>query len=430
MKKNNSPVNSRSEEVQDIIDRMPTGWTFGVVGVCFVLIALLIGFSFAISYPDTVDGEITVTAEKAPVRLVAVVGGRLHLLRQAGDSLHIGDVIGYIDTGVDYASFRQLEESLRMDIADSLPAFDKKLEIGELSSSYTAYVQAYENWYRLSTSPRNKEIRSALALQIQVDRELARQMQEGIAYKKQTLQNNLDWLRKDSLLLARGLISEFEFQQAENNIRSQQEAYVSARTSHYSHLSGIQQIQSQIIRSRIEEEESVEEAFQMLQSSGLRLKNDIRIWKEKYFFTASTEGVLDYLGFWRENTVVQAGTEVFSILPPGQSVIGEVIIPANGAGKVQVGMPVNIKLSDYPYDEYGMLRGRVETISRLTHELPTQSGTVHVYRVLVSLPDGVTTHYGIPLAINLETKGMAEIITKPRRLIQRLFDNLRARSTK
>ena len=45
--------------------------------------------------------------------------------------------------------------------------------------------------------------------------------------------------------------------------------------------------------------------------------------------------------------------------------IGELLIPALGAGKVKAGQDVNIKLADFPYDEYGYIRGRVEMISAL-----------------------------------------------------------------
>ena len=428
--RNNKHIATRTEEVQDIIDRMPTGWTFAFACICGILIFLLVGFGFAVSYPDTVDGEVTISMENASVRLVSATGGRLHLLRNAGEKICTGDVLGYIESGVDYSSFLHLEDVIRQGITESLPSFDKGLAIGELSASYANYIQAYENWYRLKTSNRNKVIRDALEMQVQVDRELAEQMKIGLSYKEQSIRGNQEWFQKDSVLYRKGLISKYEIQQEENDIRSQRESYINARTAHLSQLSDIQQTESRIIQSRIEEEEAIDNALEALLGSSLRLRNDVDLWKERYLFTATENGVLEYLGFWKDNVVVQSGTEVFSIIPQKTSIIGEAVIPANGAGKVSLGMPVNIKLAEYPYDEYGMLTGRVEKISHMTHSLATQSGTINVYRVLIGLPDGLKTNYGITLDINPEAKGVAEIITKPRRLIERLFDNLRARKTK
>lgn len=44
---------------------------------------------------------------------------------------------------------------------------------------------------------------------------------------------------------------------------------------------------------------------------------------------------------------VNTSSEVFSISPDRNHMIGELLIPALGAGKVKVGQDVNIKLADY-----------------------------------------------------------------------------------
>jgi len=61
---------ARTEEVQAIIDRMPTQWAKYVSLLTTVLISLIILSGFIIRYPDTVDGQISVTANLAPIRIV------------------------------------------------------------------------------------------------------------------------------------------------------------------------------------------------------------------------------------------------------------------------------------------------------------------------------------------------------------------------
>lgn len=109
---NNSELDLRSEEVRDIVDRMPTGWGTKVVVVLSVLISLITLISFAIKYPDTIDGEVTLTSDVAPIRLVSMVSGRLHLLKQPGTELQPEDVIAYIESGVDYNSILYLDSLL------------------------------------------------------------------------------------------------------------------------------------------------------------------------------------------------------------------------------------------------------------------------------------------------------------------------------
>ena len=154
------------------------------------------------------------------------------------------------------------------------------------------------------------------------------------------------------------------------------------------------------------------------------------LWKEHYLIAAPIDGELEFLGFWRNNNFVQAGQELFSVIPHKNSIVGEVQIPSFGAGKVKVGQTANVKMNNFPYDEYGLIKGKVKSISRITNKLKTQKGEVDTYLVTISFPEGMTTNFGRRLPLDFESKGTAEIITKPKRLIERLFDNLKAKGEK
>jgi hypothetical protein len=53
---------------------------------------------------------------------------------------------------------------------------------------------------------------------------------------------------------------------------------------------------------------------------------------------------------------------------------------------------------------------------------------VETYLITVDLPDGLTTNYGEILDFQHEISGTADIVIKERRLIERLFDNLKYRT--
>ena len=54
-----------------------------------------------------------------------------------------------------------------------------------------------------------------------------------------------------------------------------------------------------------------------------------------------------------------------------------------------------------------------------------QQSTAAAYLVVIDLPHSLTTNYGTNLGFQYEIKGAAEIITSKRRLLERLFDNLK-----
>lgn len=93
--KENKEVIQRSEEVQTIIDRMPTkGATYAII-LTSLLITIILILGFIIKYPDSVDGQISITAQLAPIRLIANTSGRLYLLHENRTTVNEGEVIAY-----------------------------------------------------------------------------------------------------------------------------------------------------------------------------------------------------------------------------------------------------------------------------------------------------------------------------------------------
>jgi HlyD family secretion protein len=87
------------------------------------------------------------------------------------------------------------------------------------------------------------------------------------------------------------------------------------------------------------------------------------------------------------------------------------------SGKVKTGQLVNIKLSGYPYLEYGMVRGVVKSKSLVP------AGDTYI--IEIDLPEGLSTLYGKKLDFTQNMQGTAEIITEDIRLLQKLVNPFR-----
>jgi HlyD family secretion protein len=112
---------------------------------------------------------------------------------------------------------------------------------------------------------------------------------------------------------------------------------------------------------------------------------------------------------------------VFNVVPENeQKIIGKATVPIAGAGKVEVGQGVNIKLDNYPYMEYGLLVGKITNISMV----PVSTEKGGYYTAEIELVNNLVTNYNKELPFNQEMQGNAEIITKDRRLIERLVEPL------
>lgn len=178
---------------------------------------------------------------------------------------------------------------------------------------------------------------------------------------------------------------------------------------------------------KTEQAEKEQQMHLDLLSSYNDLLDNIKSWEQKYVFKSPLDGQVEFLKFLSDNQFIQAGEEIFSIIPRENTVLGQMLLPANGAGKVEINSPVIIKLDNYPYMEYGSVNGKVSSISMVSKELQIAENHIESYLIQVELPEGLSTNYGKKLDFRYEIKETADIIVHDRRLIERLFDNLKYR---
>ena len=97
---------------------------------------------------------------------------------------------------------------------------------------------------------------------------------------------------------------------------------------------------------------------------------------------------------------------------------GWIILPVKDSRKVAVDQNVNIRLEDYPSQEFGFIKGRIIRI-----ESTQKNGN---YLIEVELPQNLVTSFDIPIKFSREMKGSAEIITEDLRLIQRFINPVKS----
>src|SRR3954452_5485891 len=72
-----SPYELRSEEVQDIMSKMPH-WIIrrGTTVLCAVILLLCVG-AYYIHYPDVIVTNVTITSSNPPLKMVAQTSGKI-----------------------------------------------------------------------------------------------------------------------------------------------------------------------------------------------------------------------------------------------------------------------------------------------------------------------------------------------------------------
>jgi len=223
--------------------------------------------------------------------------------------------------------------------------------------------------------------------------------------------------QRDSLLNVKGMISNEELEISRN-------AYLSSLMSCENISSSINSMQIQIgqldellFDANYQDTENLNTLHRRLQSQLSQLQTDILNWELNYVLIAPIDGTVTFTNYWVENQNVVAGSAAFTIVPDGTlPMIGKAMLPLARSGKVKPGQKVNIRLQNFPENEYGILRGTVRNIS-LT---PTQEGGIAYYTVEITLNDGLTTTYKKELPYLSDMQGQADIITEDISFLERL----------
>lgn len=253
-------------------------------------------------------------------------------------------------------------------------------------------------------------------------------MQEGFIFSD-TIANNIGvideemeiikktYQRQHGLLL-KGGVSEVQSEEARSRVIQSERSYANFLASLKSaEISMINQKRS-LLEMQEQNHNNIEKFELGILDNVRTLKNLFRNWEDKYLVTSPIDGIVTLTNFWSENHVISVGERLATIVPADSSeVICKAIIPSSGIGKVEIGQSVNIKLSGYPYAEYGMLTGEVYTISLV----PEKDG----YVTGIRLSDGMVSSYSEQLKLVQEMEGVGDIVCKEMRLLYKFINPLK-----
>ena len=224
---------------------------------------------------------------------------------------------------------------------------------------------------------------------------------------------------RDSSLYLKRTTSEAEYDKSRQLFLSKKSAFIGFEATLRETESSILQMQSSRVELQMQHERELMEFRLALDESKQNLENAIHQWEERFLVASPVKGKLTFTSIWSVNQEVKTGELIATIIPIEESaIIAKAVIPPSGFGKVEVGQRVNLKLNGFPYMEFGMLKGTIQSISLV----PEEKG----YVAEITLSGGMTSSYRENLKFIQQMDGTAEIITKDMRLITRLINPLRS----
>lgn len=205
---------------------------------------------------------------------------------------------------------------------------------------------------------------------------------------------------------------------------SLQQSLIEMRASQKSLVQSRIQLEAAITSSHARQQETISEfegrqrATEREVSSKIHdLLNDVQTAQrrnEYRLLKAPVAGFVDQLSVHTIGGVLNAGQPVLNIVPTGRQQEVEAFVLNKDIGFIHLGNPAEIKLEAFPFTRFGVLKGRVTSISN-DAVANQQLGLVYKIRAVITTPAETITTTGITIGAGMNVS--VEIITDERRII-------------
>lgn len=420
-------IELRSEEFNEVLSTVPA-WIirWGITMTACVVLMLLVG-SAVFKYPDIISSTVTLTGTTPVSAVVARSSGKLQeLYFENNQKVKANALLAVIENPAKTEDIIRLKELLQqaesnLDTIALVPS--GQLQLGSLQSLYSSFylsMSEYRQFRELAYHLKKVDLVKVRIVKNEVYyTNMLKQKELSVAQAKIAHQQ----YARDSLLGVKGLVSK---EAVEESYSRYLQSSLSAENMDRS-LENLQIQLAQMKESLYDTEYQYLDQRNKLETQLRSLINQLRAeidaWEINYALITPVDGEITLTQYWTNNQNVTAGNIVFNIVPTNQGeIIGKALLPTERSGKVRKGQKVNIRFSNYPDKEFGIVKGTVKNISLI----PVVDGqNVKSYMVDIQLPNGLRTSYDKELPFLPEMEGQADIITEDISLLERFLMPIR-----
>jgi hemolysin D len=205
-----------------------------------------------------------------------------------------------------------------------------------------------------------------------------------------------------------------DIQQAKLRLKEQENSYKSlVHTGELAILKNQEQLkdlQAQITTAKSEINQTKSQIKSLLLQIGQRIVR------------SPVDGVVFDLPIKKPGTVVQPGQVVAQIAPRKIPLVLKANMPSQQSGFLKKGNLVKIKFDAYPFQDYGVLAGRVIRVSPDSKLVETSQGKIETFELDISLDKPYIQSGNKRIPLTAGQTATAEVIVRQRRLIDFILD--------
>lgn len=388
--------------------------------ICFfILVVILISY---VKYPEKLIGSVSIVPTTSYNKIHSPTTGEIEILVRDGEDVNRGQELAILKSSGKYQDIIYLDQELghlKINNSENIESFliRENLELGELEDYFYKFLIAIQEFKDLKVI----KLRSQKILNKRNEIKILRKKLEiSNQIKNKYDEKNLltsQYFESDSSLFEDEIINSSDIFKSEMRKFDSQLEFLSYKANSVEIRNSIQQLESEVELLKKLELKEISDIYLKLKRAYYTLKAKIGLWKREYLIVAPINGEVQFVSpQLSDYQQVGAGKPLFVILPQLKKVKGLAMIKPYNYGKIKNHDTVNIKLDDYAYQEYGIVKGVVSKKSNILRD--------SVYLLELNLYNNLETTQNYVVNYSYNMSGNFEYITKKRSILTRIFEQL------
>lgn len=432
LKEHQAPLSSQSKSseslgddwsslTKELIDTLPRVWTRGLLYLLVAFAAIGLPWAMLSKVDETGTARGRLEPKGNTIRLDAPVAGTVALVQvKEGEQVLTGQSLLSLESELVQSNLQQAQAKLegQLNRVTQLKVIKNQLEIAirtsRLQSQATVseqIAQIDQNKQRLDSSRKAYLLtKDRLAIDQKEVQRYRKFWHEGVISEVQVVQAERTMNESQRLLQQ----AQSDTKQALGEIEKQQNAYKRVvRTGELTILQSNRQLsdlQSQIIGLQSE----IAQTNNQIKSLQFQLQQRV--------IRAPITGTIFQFPIQRAGTVVQPGQLVARIAQRGTSLVLRAQMAPQESGFLRQGMPVKVKFDAYPFQDYGVVSGRLSWVAPDSKMIDTGKGSQETFELEITLDQPYIQTLNKPIALTAGQTATAEVIVRQRRVIDFILD--------
>ena len=416
-----SPADDWSPWTQELIDTLPRVWTRGLLYLLVVFAGIVLPWAMLSKVDETGNARGRLEPKGQTIELDAPVAGTVAAIQvKEGQTVKAGQILLELDTELSRAELQQAQARLegQLDRLPQIEVIKNQLEMTTRTQRLQTQTQASGQLAQIN----------AVRQQIDFNKTAADLAQKLLAKDLKTV-GRYQRLRQE------GAVSGIQVDEAERRMIENQQRLQKAQTDTKQAQDELKKQQS-IYNSTLQQGELTvldsERQIKQLQAQIEGLKAEItqtqnqikslKIQLQQRLIRASVDGMILQMPVQNAGTVLRPGETIAQIAPKGAPLVLRSQMSTKESGFLRVGMPVKIKFDAYPFQDYGIVEGRLSSISPDSKITQTSQGPIETFELEIALNQTYiqTKNKRIPLTPG--QSATAEVVVRQRRVIDFILD--------